>query len=109
MPASMWSEKYEGLSGPQASHAYPEKLVEHLRGKLLLMQGMLDTTNPPAGIFRLVDALQQANKDFDLILLPNLGHNPSSYLSRRAWDYLVKHLLGAEPPKEFKLMLKYHT
>lgn len=105
MPAVMWGDKYEGLAGPDADHLYPEKLVDNLKGKLLLMQGMLDTTNPPAGVFRIIDALEKANKDFDLVILPKLGHAPSDYLYRRAWDYLVRHLLNIEPPKEFKLTI----
>jgi hypothetical protein len=24
-------------------------------------------------------------------------------MMRRRWDYFVKHLLGAEPPKEYKM------
>lgn len=99
----MMGDKYEGLSAPKEGHLYPELMVDSLQGKLLLINGMLNTTCPPAGIFRLVDALQEANKDFDLLLLPNLGHVHSDYVVRRSWDYLVNHLLGATPPKEFKL------
>ena len=36
---------------------------------------MLDRIAPPAGVFRIVDALQNANKDFDLLLLPNAGYS----------------------------------
>ena len=64
---------------------------------------MLDTFCPPTGFFRLVDALRHANKDFDMLLLPNLGHDLPSYVLRRSWDYLVEHLLGEEPPSEFHL------
>jgi len=28
------------------------------------------------------------------------------YVIRRQWDYFVKHLLGAEPPKEYKFQLE---
>lgn len=103
MPASMWGEKFEDLSGPNKKHLYPEELVDNLQGKLLIMNGMLDHTTSPTGIFRLVDALHKANKDFDLLLLPNTAHQLPSYTIRRAWDYLVKHLINSEPPKEFKL------
>lgn len=103
MPASMWGEKYEGLDGPKTDGLYPEMLVDKLQGKLLLIGGMLDTTCPPTIIFRLVEALQKANKDFDLLLMPNLGHTPSSYAVRRSWDYLVRNLLNFEPPRDFKL------
>ncbi len=51
-----------------------------------------------------VDELIKANKDFDLILFPNAGHGlgRGSYWMRRRWDYFVKHLMGAEPPKEYE-------
>ena len=101
--ASMWADKFEHVPHITEGHLYPEQLVENLEGKLLLMHGMLDWMIPPATVFRLVEALQKANKDFDMILLPNLGREWSSYLTRRAWDYLVKYLHGCEAPKEFKL------
>ena len=80
-----------------------EEYVNNLSGKLLIMHGMMDGTLPVAGTFRLIQALENENKDFDLLLLPNGGHFLSSYAKRRAMDYFVKHLLGVEPPKEFKL------
>jgi dipeptidyl aminopeptidase/acylaminoacyl peptidase len=81
-----------------------EDYADNISGKLLLMHGMMDPTIPVAGTFRLIQALENANKDFDLLLLPNGGHFLSSYAKRRAMDYFVKHLLGMEPPKEFKLI-----
>jgi len=53
-----------------------------------------------------VDALIKANKDFDLLMLPNQAHGygtMSNYMARRRWDYFVKNLMGAEPPKEYEL------
>lgn len=103
MSASLWGEMYEGISGPDSDRQYPEEMVNNLRGKLLLIGGMLDPVTPPAAIFRVVEALQKGNKDFDLLLLPNLEHDISGYVLRRMWDYLVRNLLGAEPPREFRL------
>ncbi len=103
MSATMWGDMFEGREGPNSDRQYPEKLVENFQGKMLLMQGMLDTTAPPATAFRLIEALQKANKDFDMIMLPNMAHDFSGYLVRRAWDYLVEHLMGEEPPKEYRL------
>lgn len=105
MPASMWGEKYEGLSGPDKERKFPEELAKNLRGKLLIAFGMLDNCNPPAGVFRIIEALHKENKDFDMIALPNLGHAPSSYLFRRGCDFFVRHLLNEEPPKEAFLKL----
>lgn len=104
MPCTMLGDKFEGPSGPFGSRPHPEELVTRLKGKLLLMHGMLDPGNPVACLFRLVEALQLANKDFDMISLPQGHHGCSNYQMRRAWDYLVTHLLNKKPPKEFKLV-----
>ena len=93
---------YDEGETPRANEKYYEELVENLRGKLLLMVGLKDYV-PPAVTFRVVEALQRANKDFDLIVEPNWGYTSSVYQTRRAWDYLVQHLQGKQPPKEFDL------
>ena len=103
-PCTMTSDKFNGVCGTDTTNEFPEHLVENLRGKLLLMGGMMDPGNPPACTFRLVEALQRANKDFDMLLLPQGHHGATNYQMRRAWDYLVAHLIGVEPPKEFNLM-----
>ena len=39
-------------------------------------------------------------------MLPNQNHGygaASAYMMRRRWDYFVRHLLGAEPPKEYRM------
>ena len=102
-PCTVAADKFEELSGPDSGHQFPEQLVDNLKGKLLLMYGMLDTGNLAATAFRLVEALQRANKDFDLLLFPQGHHSASDYQMRRIWDYLVKNLLEEEPPKEFNL------
>jgi dipeptidyl aminopeptidase/acylaminoacyl peptidase len=65
----------------------------------------MDANVPPNNTLLVVDALIKANKDFDLLMLPNRGHGFGNepYMIRRRWDYFVKHLLGAEPPQEFEL------
>jgi dipeptidyl aminopeptidase/acylaminoacyl peptidase len=66
----------------------------------------MDDNVPPYNTYLVVDALIKANKDFDLIILPHARHGygeDSHYIMRRRWDYFVRHLLGAEPPKEFRL------
>ena len=105
MPCTTIGDKFEGVSGPDAGHYYPEHLAENLNGKLFLIHGMLDQGNPPACLFRVVDALERTNKDFDMYLSPIGGHGTSGYPLRRAWDYLVTHLRGEEAPSAFKLEL----
>jgi hypothetical protein len=51
-----------------------------------------------------IEALEKANKDYDLVIFPNSAHGYgafSPYMMRRRWDYFVKNLLNAEPPKEY--------
>ena len=103
MSAPMWGDKYEGINKPH-TQSYPEESVESLKGKLLLINGMLDTCTPPAGVFRVIEAMQKANKDFDMLLLPNLGHAaPVGYVLRRSWSYLLKHLLNTDLPQDCKV------
>lgn len=103
MSASIQSDKYNGVAGPAPEFRDLESDASALEGKLLLILDMLDSVTPPCGAFRLVEALQKANKDFDMLALPCTGHALSHYSMRRAWDYLVRHLLDVEPPRGFYL------
>lgn len=107
--ADEWGEKYHGLLvkqedgktnyDSQANQLFADKL----KGKLMLVHGTLDTNVVPFNTLMVVDALITANKDFDLLMLPNKGHGfaRDPYMVRKRWDYFVKHLMGAKPPKEF--------
>ena len=106
-----WGERYQGLLArtPDASDSYaPEAnqlLAKNLKGKLLLAHGTMDDNVPPYNTLLVVNELIKANKDFDLILLPNRTHGfgNEAYMVRRRWDYFVKYLLGAEPPREYEI------
>ena len=80
--------------------------AQRLRGKLLLVSGDMDENVHVAHTLKLADALVRANRDFDLLIVPNAGHYvlySSGYAQRRIWDYLVRHLAGHEPPAAFDL------
>jgi len=106
-----WAEKWQGLLArkPDGTTNYDDQAnqthAKHLQGKLLLAHGTLDSNVPPSNTLLVVDELIRHNKDFDLIMFPNRGHGFGSepYMVRRRWDYFVKHLLGAEPPREYEL------
>lgn len=106
-----WGEKWQGLLEvyPDGSTNYDNQanqlLAENLRGKLLLAHGTMDTNVHPSNTMLVVNALIAANKDFDLIMLPNRGHGFGNepYMMRRRWDYFVEHLLGAEPPADYEI------
>ena len=72
------------------------------------MHGTMDNNVPVYNTLLVVKELIAANKDFDLLLVPNLRHGffLDPYVIRRQWDYFVKHLLGSEPPKEYKFKTK---
>lgn len=77
-----------------------EAFAHKLRGRLLLMHGLLDDAIPVASTLRVVEALQAADKDFDMLLLPNMGHTGhNKYSLRRCWDYLVEHLAVEDAPE----------
>ena len=113
-----WGERYQGLleRGPNGTTNYDDQanqnIARNLKGKLLLAHGTMDNNVPPYNTYLVVDALIKANKDFDLLMLPNQAHgyaNESNYMTRRRWDYFVKNLLGMEPPKEYELGPKADT
>ena len=107
--ADPWGEKWQGLlvTNEDGTTNYDNQanqlLVENLKGKLLLAHGTMDDNVPPNNTLVVVDALIDANKDFDLLMLPNRRHGFSRepYMMRKRWDYFVKHLMSATPPKEF--------
>lgn len=113
-----WGEKWQGLL-----ETYPEQggddsstpvtnydnqanqlLAENLQGKLLLAHGMMDSNVHPSNTLLVVDALIEAEKDFDLLLIPNAGHGFGNgrYFMKRRWDYFVQHLQGVAPPADFR-------
>jgi len=109
--ADPWGEKWQGLVkiNEDGSSNYDNQanqlLVENLKGKLLLAHGTSDDNVPPNNTLVLVDALIKANKDFDLLILPNRRHGFSNedYMIRKRWDYFVEYLMGAMPPKEYNM------
>ena len=106
-----WGERYQGLlvrsdGGDNYAEEANETHAKNLKGKLMLVHGLLDDNVPPYNTTLVVDALVKAGKDFDLLMLPFARHGygaESNYAMRRRWDYFVKNLLGAEPPKEYQI------
>lgn len=110
-----WGERYIGLMGenPDSTSAYiydaNAQYAKNLQGKLMLAHGAMDDNVPPYHTYLLVDALIEANKDFDLLIFPQARHGYGDYfyyMMRKRWDYFVKHLKGAKPPENFEIELK---
>ena len=66
----------------------------------------MDDNVPPNNTLLVVDALIKANKDFDLVMIPNAHHGygeASQYMMRRRWDYFVRNLAGGTPPANYAM------
>lgn len=102
-----WGERYNGLVENSDYEAQAnQNYAKNLKGKLMLVHGMMDDNVPPYNTLLVVEALEKANKSFDLVIFPNSAHGYGSYspyMMRRRWDYFVQHLLGAEPPKDYQM------
>jgi dipeptidyl aminopeptidase/acylaminoacyl peptidase len=107
-----WGEKYQGLldrDTVRGSDNYDRQanflLAENLKGRLFLVHGDLDDNVLPSSTLRVADALIRANKDFDLLILPDADHSISQdpYVLRRMWDHFVRHLMGTEPPPDYTI------
>jgi len=117
-----WGEKWQGLlevypesnstvvstvssdSSTNYDNQANQLLAENLQGKLLLAHGLLDDNVPPTNTFLVVQALIEAEKDFDLVVFPEARHGfgNSRYFRKKRWDYFVEHLIGVDPPANFR-------
>ena len=71
------------------------ELAKNLKGKLLLITGDMDINVHMAHTIRLANALMQANKRFDLMLIPGADHGLGSpYYVNLIRYYFVENLLG---------------
>lgn len=111
-----WAEKWQGLlevydeTGADGEpvtnydNQANQLLAENLQGKLLLAHGLMDDNVHPSNTLLVVQALIDAEKDFDLLVIPDARHGFGNrrYFMKRRWDYFVRHLKGVEPPAEFR-------
>ncbi len=95
-----YTERYMGT--PQSNPAgYADSSVmahvEKIRGKLLLVHGMLDENVHFRHTARLMNALIRARKSYDVLLFPDERHMPRHrpdrvYLNERTLGYFQQHL-----------------
>ena len=109
-----WGERYQGLLVKESDSTdnydaeANQNFAKNLKGHLLLVHGSMDDNVPPSNTDLVVAALIKANKDFDELIIPNARHGygaAANYMARRRWDYFVRYLLGAEPPKEYRIVV----
>ncbi len=109
MDKASWNEQWMGYPvGPQYSECSNIDNAHRLQGKLFLIVGEMDTNVPPESTMRLADSLIRADKDFDLLVVPNGGHGMGgAYGQRRMNDFFVRHLMpSADSPSTAKAEAK---
>jgi dipeptidyl aminopeptidase/acylaminoacyl peptidase len=95
-----WNEAWMGWPiGPEYEDSSNVAHARNLTGKLMLVVGEMDKNVDPSSTMQVVNALIKADKDFDLLVVPNSGHGAlgSAYGRRRRDDFFVRNLLGVEP------------
>ena len=96
-----WNEQWMGY--PIDSSYVECSNVENayrLERPLMLVVGELDDNVDPASTMQVVNALQKANKDFELVVIPGAHHTMGeNYGDHKRYDFFVRHLMGVEPPK----------
>ena len=71
--------------------------VKDMRGKLLLIHGLIDENVHFRHTARLINSLIESEKDYDLLLFPDERHMPRrqadrTYLEKRIASFFKKHL-----------------
>lgn len=102
MEKAWWPEMYMGWP---VDESYEEVSnitnAANLEGKLLLVHGGMDENVNPSATFKLAEALINAGKNFDLIILPSQPHGysgkASNFFNKRRWNYFIEHLQNKEP------------
>jgi dipeptidyl aminopeptidase/acylaminoacyl peptidase len=110
-----WGERYDGLLVQHADGTdnytaqANQNFAKNLKGKLMLAHGLMDNNVPPYNTWLVIQALEKANKDYDLVVFPDSPHGYGAngpYMMRRRWDYFVSNLMGGVPPHEYEMKTK---
>jgi len=96
-----WSEAWMGW--PVGLHYLEQSNVtqaHQLQGRLLLTVGELDRNVDPATTYQVVHALIRANKPFEFVPFPGMGHGAmeSDYGRRLRADFFVRALASSTTP-----------
>lgn len=95
-----YTERYMGLPDENRT-GYNESAVfshvNNMKGKLLIIHGLIDENVHFRHSARLITKLISAGKDYDLLLFPNERHSPKKlqdriYMEKRICDFFIKYL-----------------
>lgn len=103
-----WSETHHGVKEVvsekgDTTFVYSIKsnpeIAKQLKGHLMLIHGDIDNNVHPGNTLRVVEALINAGKRFDMLMLPQQRHhfgNMDEYFYWRLVDYFSQHLKGEQ-------------
>jgi dipeptidyl aminopeptidase/acylaminoacyl peptidase len=92
-----WNEQWMGWPVDKSYEENSNVVNAHLlEGKLMLIFGEMDDNVDPASTMQVVNALEKANKDFDLVVVTGAHHGAAEtpYGSKRRAEFLTQNLLG---------------
>lgn len=98
---SIYTERY--MNTPQENpDGYKKTSVvgaaPKLHGKLLIVHGLIDDNVHLQNTAQLVQALEQADRDFDVMIYPNSRHRIfGPHYQRYLFDFIVKTMTGQQP------------
>ena len=95
-----WNEQWMGYPvGPQYEASSNISNASQMKGNLMLIVGEIDSNVDPASTMQFANALIKNNKNFELIVVPGMGHSDGgAFGERKRKDYFVQHLLDVKPP-----------
>ncbi|HEY5507931.1 MAG TPA: DPP IV N-terminal domain-containing protein [Paludibacter sp.] len=96
-----WNEQWMGYPvGKEYAECSNVDNAHLLTRPLMLVYGEMDDNVDPSSTLQVVNALVKANKDFELVALPGVGHTMGGdFGEHKRFDFFVKNLMGVEVPK----------
>jgi len=95
-----WNEQWMSYPIDKSYEESSNVVNAHLLTRpLMLVVGEMDDNVDPASTYQVCNALIKANKDFELVVLPGVGHTMGGdYGEHKRYDFFVKNLMGVTPP-----------
>lgn len=95
-----YTERYMGLPADNPAGYRESAVFDHvpnMRGKLMIVHGLIDENVHFRHTLRLINKLIAAGKDYDLLIFPEERHSPRRlrdriYMEQRISEYFLRHL-----------------
>lgn len=95
-----YTERYMGLPSDNPAGYRESAVFDHvpnMRGKLMIVHGLIDENVHFRHTSRLINKLIAAGKDYDLLIFPEERHSPRRlrdriYMEQRISEYFIRHL-----------------